>query len=192
MQIQSKSKTVPNKKRRPLFPQRLYDMLENAERFGYDHVISWLPDGKSFKIHADAGCLQFEDGGQGGEQAIVDVLQRSGFNQKRYKSFLRQLQLYGFERTFIGPRRGECKHAFLVRDSPELLQKKSIEDFLNKTNSKIVDEIIHFQSDSQNTILQVLEPTELFLKNDNYNYWMPSFPSLAGTDNYMGDMLCVK
>merc|ERR1719506_289194 len=37
------------KKRSPVFPKRLYDVLEKAEEGGYDHIISWLPDGSGFK-----------------------------------------------------------------------------------------------------------------------------------------------
>mmetsp|Transcript_22739 Transcript_22739/g.47692 ORF Transcript_22739/g.47692 Transcript_22739/m.47692 type:complete len:121 (+) Transcript_22739:121-483(+) len=100
----SESYSRSNRKRRPpVFPKRLYDMLENAERDGYSHVISWMPDGKSFKIHVD-GSLDEED-----EKAIIEILKRT-FKQTRFKSFLRQLQLYGFERICKGPRRGECKH----------------------------------------------------------------------------------
>ena len=102
-------------------------MLENAERDGYAHVISWMPDGKSFKIHVD-GSLDQED-----EKAIVEILKRT-FNQTRFKSFLRQLQLYGFERTYKGPHRGECKHQLFVRGRRDLLHKKSIEDFQRKAN----------------------------------------------------------
>jgi len=86
-----------------------------------------MPDGKSFKIHAD-GSLEEEDG-----KAIVEIL-KSTFNQTRFKSFLRQLQLYGFERTYKGPHRGECKHELFVRGRRDLLHKKSIEDFQQKAN----------------------------------------------------------
>lgn len=115
-------KTCANKKRSPVFPKRLYDMLENAERDGYDHLISWVSDGKAFKIHID-GSLEKDD-----EKAIVDVLKKT-FNQTRFKSFLRQLQLYGFERIYKGPRRGECRHELFARGRRDLLQNKSIEDF---------------------------------------------------------------
>ena len=103
-------------------------MLENAERDGYAHVISWMPDGKSFKIHVD-GSLDEAD-----EKAIVEILKRT-FNQTRFKSFLRQLQLYGFERTYKGPHRGECKHQLFVRGRKDLLHKKSIDDFQRTANS---------------------------------------------------------
>merc|ERR1719148_338377 len=42
-----------NKKRSPVFPQRLYEMLEDAEQEGYAHLIRWSPDGRSFHISYD-------------------------------------------------------------------------------------------------------------------------------------------
>ena len=33
------------------FPQQLYQVLKAAESEGFDHIISWNPDGRSFKVH---------------------------------------------------------------------------------------------------------------------------------------------
>ncbi|VEU45096.1 unnamed protein product [Pseudo-nitzschia multistriata] len=207
--------TVPIKKRTPLFPQRLYSMLENSERCGYNHVISWMPDGTSFKIHADSsavGCSFFgrttadADADTNDDRherllvgrehrAILEVLQRNGFNQKRYKSFLRQLQLYGFQRTFTGPGRGECRHPFLVKGRPELLEGKTVKDFQHKSDNDgicvFADELIRRKTtmdadtDPGNpghrgfgTTPAPEEPMQLFLTKDDYNYWMPSSPFL--------------
>eukprot|EP00532_Pseudo-nitzschia_australis_P006418 CAMPEP_0168166880 /NCGR_PEP_ID=MMETSP0139_2-20121125/2261_1 /TAXON_ID=44445 /ORGANISM="Pseudo-nitzschia australis, Strain 10249 10 AB" /LENGTH=206 /DNA_ID=CAMNT_0008084103 /DNA_START=125 /DNA_END=745 /DNA_ORIENTATION=- len=204
--MQNKSIAIPIKKRTPLFPQRLYSMLDSAELFGYDHVISWMPDGRSFKIHADSHChLQTtttattngtgDDENQqriAGERAILEVLQQNGFNQKRYKSFLRQLQLYGFQRTFTGPRRGECKHPFLVRGQPKLLERKSVHDFQQRSSDSMCDiaeEMLMIRASKSSSsgdsfdqdfcTMSSSEPSELFLKNDAYNYWMPSSPFLT-------------
>jgi hypothetical protein len=35
----------------PRFPEKLHDILGNAKERGYDHVMSWLDGGTSFKIH---------------------------------------------------------------------------------------------------------------------------------------------
>lgn len=122
------------RKRPPVFPQKLYDMLENAERDGYSHIISWMPDGKSFKIHVDptSSCEKSKED----EEAIVAILKKT-FNQTRYKSFLRQIQLYGFQRVYKGPQKGECSHELFVRGQRDLLYRKSIEDFQNVSNSSI-------------------------------------------------------
>lgn len=113
----NKKKTKTKRKRPPLFPQKLYNLLENAETEGYDHLIGWSPDGKSFKIHSN-----------GKDPAIVAILEQN-FNQTRFKSFLRQLQLYGFERQFTGDSRDERSHPMLVRGRKDLLHKKSVEEF---------------------------------------------------------------
>ena len=122
-------KKTSTKKRPPVFPTRLYDMLDNAEQEGYDHIISWMPDGTSFKIHVD-GSKDKDD-----EQALVAVIKQH-FNQTRFKSFLRQLQLYGFDRIYKGPQRGECRHEMFVRGRRDLLHKKSIEDFRQQANEE--------------------------------------------------------
>jgi hypothetical protein len=121
----TEKKIKKSRKRPPVFPTRLYNMLENAEKEGYDHLIRWSSDGKSFKIHDSWN-----------HKAIVAILKRN-FNQTRFKSFLRQLQVYGFERLFKGESQGECSHPMFVRGRQDLLYKKSIEEFQDAANDKI-------------------------------------------------------
>jgi len=64
------------------FPHKMYDLLEDVGRKGLDDIVSWLPDGKSFKIHDQ---VRFE-------QSIM-TMYFSGMSS--YKSFRRQLNLYG-------------------------------------------------------------------------------------------------
>lgn len=90
----------------PQFPLRLHDMLDNAEAEGYQHIVSWLPEGNGFHIHDP--------------EAMLPILQKCGFNQSKWKSFLRQLQNYGFRREIRGPTKGICKHPDLVRGRREL------------------------------------------------------------------------
>ena len=33
------------------FPFRLYNMLEQAHTEGYEAVVSWLPNGRAFRVH---------------------------------------------------------------------------------------------------------------------------------------------
>lgn len=121
----SPKKIRKSRKRPPVFPTRLYSMLENAEKEGYDHLIRWSSDGKSFKIQDSWN-----------HKAIVEILKQH-FNQTRFKSFLRQLQVYGFERSFKGQNQGECSHPMFIRGQKELLYKKSIEEFQEAANNKI-------------------------------------------------------
>ena len=60
----------------------MYDLLEAAENDGFEDVISWLPGGKAFKIHSR---LAFET-------KVMPVYFPS---MTSYKSFRRQLNLYG-------------------------------------------------------------------------------------------------
>jgi hypothetical protein len=121
----TEKKIRKSRKRPPVFPTRLYSMLENAEKEGYDHLIRWSSDGKSFKIQDSWN-----------HKAILAILKQN-FNQTRFKSFLRQLQVYGFERQFKGQSQGECSHPMFVRGRKELLYKKSIEEFQDAANDKI-------------------------------------------------------
>jgi hypothetical protein len=63
------------------FPFRLHRLLEDAPALGFDAIVSWMPSGKAFKVH---NTKLFEK----------EIMNRF-FNQTRYKSFLRQLNLYG-------------------------------------------------------------------------------------------------
>lgn len=110
----------------PQFPLRLHDMLDNAEIEGYQHIVCWLPEGNGFHIHDP--------------DAMLPILQKCGFNQSKWKSFLRQLQNYGFRREIRGPTKGVCKHPDLIRGRRELcmnmrrIKKWSSADNLSKTH----------------------------------------------------------
>jgi hypothetical protein len=57
-----------------LFPSKLYDMLRDCCVDG--SVVSWLPDGKAFKVHK--------------VEVFSETILPTYFNQSKYKSFLRQ------------------------------------------------------------------------------------------------------
>lgn len=58
------------------FPWTLHAMLELAEKENFDGVVSWLPDGKSFKVYDPS--------------AFVKDIMPNFFQQSKYKSFQRQ------------------------------------------------------------------------------------------------------
>jgi hypothetical protein len=91
------------------FPFRLHQMLKGVEDEGLDSIISWLP-GKSqntFKVH--------------NKDEFMDRIMPRFFKQIKYKSFLRQLNLWGFDRILdSGPLRGSYRHPLFVKDQPEL------------------------------------------------------------------------
>ena len=69
---------------REQFPTKLYKMLEIVESLGLSHAVSWLPDGRSFKVKNPA---QF-----------MDLVAPQFFKFTQYRSFQRQLNLWGFHR----------------------------------------------------------------------------------------------
>ncbi len=77
----------------PLFPARLHVMLNCAESKMFDHIVSWQPHGRCFKVHQP---LRF----------VTEVM-RIWFHHTKFASFRRQLNLYGFSRVTTGAdRRG--------------------------------------------------------------------------------------
>ena len=61
------------------FVHKLYLMLNDMEANGYDHIISWIGDGKAFKIHNPA--------------LFEALIQHEYFRQSRLVSFTRQASL---------------------------------------------------------------------------------------------------
>ncbi len=82
------------------FPFRLHNMLDDAERSGHAHIVSWCPGGDSFKIHKPS--------------LLINVLQKY-FRQSKFKSFLRQLQGYNFKRITRGQDQGVVSHPLFLR-----------------------------------------------------------------------------
>lgn len=76
-------------------------MLENVEKHGNQHIVSWLEHGRGFKVYRPKAFMQ----------KIVPCY----FNQSKYKSFQRQLHLYGFTRTTRGLEAGAYSHPKFVR-----------------------------------------------------------------------------
>ena len=77
------------------FPMKLYRMLEDVERNGQQDIIGWNATGDKFivyqpKVFASTWMLRY-------------------FNQSKYKSFQRQLNLYNFRRESQGRIKGICK-----------------------------------------------------------------------------------
>jgi hypothetical protein len=90
------------------FPWKLHQLLEETDgREGCECIISWLPDRKSFKVHD--------------QKAFVDQILPRYFKVTKYKSFQRQLNIYGFERiTDKSASRGGYSHRYFVRGNPKL------------------------------------------------------------------------
>jgi hypothetical protein len=98
------------------FPWQLHSLLEAATREGFDHIVSWLDNNSSFKVHDPA-------------LFVKHVLPRFFQRQSKYKSFQRQLNIWQFERLngSRGPCNGGYFHAFFHRYDTSLfhLMKRS-------------------------------------------------------------------
>jgi hypothetical protein len=91
------------------FPEKLYRLLVDAERNGNDSIISFTPDGCSFKIHR--------------RELFIQTVSPTYFRQAKVTAFVRQLNFYGFEKVLEGPNRGGFEHPYFRRGYPELLFK---------------------------------------------------------------------
>ena len=91
-----------------VFPQKLHFLLNQAEKGGFDHIISWVNDGAAFKVHDP--------------KAFLEKVMPNYFDQSKFESFRRQLNLYGFQRVSRGPSRGIYYHQFFLQSEPSLCQ----------------------------------------------------------------------
>jgi hypothetical protein len=88
------------------FPRKLHALLEEAEEKGFQDLICWQSGGKSFKVLNSGN--------------FAKTIMPEYFKQTKYKSFQRQLNLYGFQRIHHGPNKGGYAHACLIQGIPEL------------------------------------------------------------------------
>jgi hypothetical protein len=77
------------------FTVKLHRLLEDAECQGFEDVLRWNPDGRSFTIYQP--------------KVFAHTIVSAYFKQTQYKSFQRQLNLYDFHRETRDGIRGVCK-----------------------------------------------------------------------------------
>ena len=80
---------------RKKFPWALHTLLEDAEKAGDAAVVSWNPSGNAFQVNKR-------------DEFMKRILPRY-FKQSKFKSFVRQLGLWGFTILDQGPDKGSCK-----------------------------------------------------------------------------------
>jgi hypothetical protein len=78
------------------FPVKLYKLLEEVEQVGEESVIGWSSDGLKFTVYQP--------------KVFAQTWMIRYFNQSKYKSFQRQLNLYNFYREPKGAIKGICKY----------------------------------------------------------------------------------
>jgi hypothetical protein len=87
------------------FPAKLHRMLENAEKDGLERIVSWVQRGTAFKVHDT--------------REFVRRIMPLYFDQTKYESFRRQLNLYEFSRCSS---KGVYFHQMFVQSDPSLCQ----------------------------------------------------------------------
>jgi hypothetical protein len=91
------------------FPCKLYDMLEHADSQDFRYIVSWNAEGNGFTVHD--------------KDLFTNKIVPKYFNQTKYKSFQRQLSLYGFQRITMGKNKGLRYHEKLFRGSRQFCRE---------------------------------------------------------------------
>jgi len=87
------------------FPWKLHIMLDAMDK-GDKSIVCWQPHGRAFMVHKP--------------KDFVQQVMSHFFNQTKYASFQRQLNLYGFSRLTHGPDKGAYYHNCFVRGKRHL------------------------------------------------------------------------
>jgi hypothetical protein len=90
-----------------LFPHRLHRILGDLEKKGMSKIASFLPHGRAFLIWEK-------------ERFVKDILPQYFGTAKKYSSFTRQLNLYGFLRVLTGPDEGAYYHPLFLQGREDL------------------------------------------------------------------------
>jgi hypothetical protein len=81
-------------------------MLEDMAGGGSKNIVSWQPHGKAFRVHQP-------------EVFAGRIIPRY-FKQSKYKSFQRQLNIYGFRRILKGLDKGAYYHTLFIRNKKSM------------------------------------------------------------------------
>jgi hypothetical protein len=91
------------------FPWKLHDMLESVDKDGFAHLVCWQPHGRAFMVKD--------------VKTFVDQVMPIYFNQSKFASFQRQLNLYGFRRLTQGKDKGGYFHGCFLRGKRALCRE---------------------------------------------------------------------
>lgn len=83
------------------FPWKLHEMLDDSSKEHNEEIVGWCPHGRSFIVHKP--------------KIFVEKIMPTYFNQSKFASFQRQLNLYGFHRITAGKDKGAYYHGCFVR-----------------------------------------------------------------------------
>jgi len=136
----SHTKKKPNYcKKKSHFPILLHQILSDPS---FHEVVNWLPHGRSFIVIDRA--------------EFINNVASKFFFLRKYKSFSRQLNLWGFSRVAKGPDRGSYHHELFLRGKPSLAYK--IERTLRCKVNYVADEPPNFEEMSKKNPLPECTP----------------------------------
>jgi hypothetical protein len=81
-------------------------MLEGMANNGSQNVVSWQPHGKAFRVHQP--------------EVFARAIMPRYFKQTKYKSFQRQLHIYGFHRINKGMDKGAYFHGLFIQNKKSM------------------------------------------------------------------------
>jgi len=123
----SPSKKVPvDRELRQPFPVKVYEMLENAEKKQFSHIVSWNENGTGFMVHD--------------KDHFTKEIVPHYFNLTKYKSFQRQLSLYGFQRVTVGPNKGLRYHEKLRKGELALVRQMKPVGYKPRNLSRLLEQ----------------------------------------------------
>lgn len=112
----------PNENQKPTFPEMVYQILEDSAREGTENIVAWDDNGTSFHIQKPR---EFNDA----------ILPRYSRKKTKFRSFQRQLNIYGFKMTKKSGtyrhelfRRGDFRAIFQIRPRSTLKRKTNDRD----------------------------------------------------------------
>jgi hypothetical protein len=121
-------------------------MLEEMATVGDERIVSWQPHGKAFRVHLP--------------QVFARTVMTHYFKQQtKYKSFLRQLHIYGFHRINKGIDRGAYFHSMFIRNKKEMsLQMARLKIKRNKsgTSSETTKNVDNEQYQDRGSLVNAL------------------------------------
>lgn len=106
------------------FPMKLHRILDEVEKEGLAHIVSWQPHGRAFIIRDAALFSRI-------------IMPKYFPASKKFSSIQRQLNVYGFEKiTRDGPDQRAYYHEAFLRGRPELNSRKMVRRRIKGTGHK--------------------------------------------------------
>jgi hypothetical protein len=100
-------------------------MLEEmAQKIGDESIVSWQPHGMAFRVHLP--------------EVFARTVMSRYFKQTKYKSFQRQLHLYGFRRILGGMDKDAYFHSMFIRNKKSMSLRMTRQKIKGKKPSNAV------------------------------------------------------